>query len=83
MQDLLNSPSRFEVDMEKSNSILSGDHDEIAVTKGPGSKPYSVSEPNEKADDEVSVRYLSSSSACETVVHLDCTYRLCSEAMRD
>ncbi|KAI7778123.1 hypothetical protein LA080_002549 [Diaporthe eres] len=38
--------------MEKTSSIPSGDHDEIAVAKGPVSRAYSESEPHEKADDE-------------------------------
>ncbi|KAK7712438.1 hypothetical protein SLS64_004822 [Diaporthe eres] len=38
--------------MEKTSSTPSGDHDEIAVAKDPVSRPYSESEPHEKADDE-------------------------------
>lgn len=43
--------------MEKMNSAPSGDHDEIAVAKESVSRPYSDSEPHERADDEVSVFY--------------------------
>lgn len=53
--------------MEKTNSAPSGDHDEIAVAKEPVSRPYSDSEPHEKADDEVSVFYIPIRYICNTV----------------
>lgn len=53
--------------MEKMNSAPSGDHDEIAVAKESVSRPYSDSEPHEKADDEVSVFYNPIRYTCNTV----------------
>lgn len=50
--------SCFETIMEKTNLAPSGDHDEIAVAKETVSRPYSDSEPHEKADDEVSVSHI-------------------------
>lgn len=52
--------------MEKTNSIPSGDHDEIVMAKGAESKLYSAAEPHEKADDEVSVAYILTRYACHT-----------------
>lgn len=53
--------------MEKTNSAPSGGHDEIAVAKETVSRPYSDSEPHEKADDEVSMFCIPIKDACHTV----------------
>lgn len=53
--------------MEKTISTPSGDHDEIFVAKDAASRPYSESEPNEKADDEVSVSYIPRRYTCGTI----------------